>query len=79
MIQFPNQWGMENLRLDPENSIVDADIDADAAWDVSTSAEDVVVGIVVPVSITTMRIWLPMWVNPNEILTMASTMTTMAS
>jgi hypothetical protein len=45
---YPEQWGMENTGTNPPDGVgtLDADMDAEAAWDISTGSSNIVIAIV---------------------------------
>ena len=44
--RFPEQWGLENTGQDPVLSVVDTDIDAADAWNITTGSASVIVAVV---------------------------------
>lgn len=61
------QWNLENYGLG-RSSVVDADIDASAAWDVTVGSRDVVIAVVDSgVDYTNRDIAANIWTNPGEV------------
>ena len=64
--QYGQLWGLENLGQ--TGGTVDADIDAEAAWDVSTGSSSIVVGVIdTGVDYTHSDLAANIWTNPGEI------------
>jgi len=63
---FPDLWGMNNTGQ--TGGVVDADIDAVEAWDITTGSSDIIVGVIdTGVDYTHPDLQANMWVNPGEI------------
>ncbi len=63
--QFPNLWGMNNIGQG--GGTVDADIDAPEAWDIRTSAQNIVVGVIdTGVDYNHEDLAANMWTNPED-------------
>lgn len=63
---FSDLWGMNNTGQ--TSGVVDADIDAVEAWDITTGSSDIIVGVIdTGVDYTHPDLQANMWVNPGEI------------
>lgn len=63
---FPDLWGMNNTGQ--TGGVVDADIDAVEAWDITTGSSDIIVGVIdTGVDYTHPDLQANMWVNPGEV------------
>lgn len=64
--RFDELWGLHNTGQ--SNGVIDADIDAVEAWDVSTGSRNVVVGVIdTGVDYSHPDLVDNIWVNPNEV------------
>jgi subtilisin family serine protease len=62
---FSQLWGMQNAGQ--SNGVVDADIDAPEAWDISTGSKSVLVGVIdTGIDRTHVDLSANMWTNPGE-------------
>jgi subtilisin family serine protease/subtilisin-like proprotein convertase family protein len=63
---FTNQWGLENTTS--KNSVVDADIDASGAWDITTGSTKTVVAVIdTGVDYKHVDLYRNIWINQGEI------------
>ena len=64
--QFSSLWGMNNTGQ--TGGVVDADIDAPEAWDLTTGSSDIVIGVIdTGVDYTHPDLAANIWTNPGEI------------